>query len=124
VLRARWYIPVPGEPAVEEERPDPTHAYEFFIGAWNDPVYRPLLAELVRQYEHGVLAMLEEAYAAHEIVETDFEMLAHTLNAAVIGSIVLRGDRSQETIELAMEDVFNAVLAPYLVQPGGEAVVE
>lgn len=116
VLRARWYIPVPGDPTPEAERPDPTHTYEFFIGAWNDPVYRPLLAELVRQYEHGVVTVLTEAHAAGEIVATDFERLGHALNAAVIGSIVLRGDRAQGTIERSMGQVFDAVLDPYLAK--------
>ena len=113
MLRARFFIPMQPKGDVVEmfERPD--LFLSFFIEARSEPAYRAQLAKLSDEVEANVRQGISDAITAGELSRCDASEVAHTLNAAMLGSISLWIDHQRTPLVKEMERVFEAVLAPY-----------
>ena len=112
-LKARWFI---GDSERSTADVDPTHPetyLAFFIEARCEPAYRPHLARLNEDFENGAASLLGEAHNAREIAECDYARVAHSLNCAMTGAISLWMDRPSRPLKAELNEVFDAVIAPY-----------
>ncbi|CAN5529929.1 hypothetical protein BH09CHL1_BH09CHL1_08560 [soil metagenome] len=114
-LRARWKIPIRNVPMEYDGKEGVLAWVEFLLCIRTDPSYGAQLEQRTRVWIDGVAKQLRAAYAAGEIVETDFDMLAHVLSSAMTGAMLFwfehrRGDLYQE-----IGGIFEFILAPYKV---------
>jgi AcrR family transcriptional regulator len=117
-LKARWFIGEFNGLAAAEVNPTHPETYlAFFIEARCEPAYRPHLARLNEDFESGAATILGEAHRAREIVECDYARVARTLNCAMTGAISLWMDRPSRPLKSELNEVFDAVIAPYRVTP-------
>jgi AcrR family transcriptional regulator len=112
-LKARWFIGDSNGLAAEVDPTHPETYLAFFIEARCEPAYRPHLARLNEDFENGAAVILGEAYDASEIVQCDYARVAHSLNCAMTGAISLWMDRPSRPLKAELNEVFDAVIAPY-----------
>jgi TetR/AcrR family macrolide resistance operon transcriptional repressor len=117
-LRARFLWPAEQRP---REIGDPTsqaNILSFFIGARDDPEFRERLATINQVYEDEIATFLACAIEKGELREADPRELSHTLIAITTGEVVLWAANPEGDVIQRIGRVFDAVIAPYLVEGG------
>jgi AcrR family transcriptional regulator len=116
-LKSRWFISESSEPLDGADPANPETFLAFLVEARCEPAYRPQLARLTDEIEHGTASILREAHGASEIVECDYARLAHSLMCAMTGAISHWMDKPTRPLKAELNDVFDAIIEPYRATP-------
>ncbi len=101
---------------------DSAHHLEFFGNAWNDPVLRPSMIELVNKFERSSVALLSQALALGELRPCDTARLARVLMAALSGVVIMQPEDKRGALHDELLQAFDTIIEPHLEPAGARAL--
>jgi AcrR family transcriptional regulator len=89
----------------------------FHLSAWAEPELRASEQGRRQMFEDEIVALLQAARDAGELIDCDFRRLGRTLVAALTGTSLQWASDHQHAIEARMVEVLEDVIRPYLAAP-------